>query len=217
MDDRKREEVIAAAIEVFAVKGFEQAKVHDISEKAGIGTGVLYSRSLFINKLDILLSIVLSFWESLNKRVDEIKEEKIDPKTKLFSILDALEQLLLKDNPSVYLFKVVNESLPYMYFIKEKELAGKRKAITVANRQLLNSLDSIIQEGQDQGQFDKALKPSVWRQVLYGSFQLLMYGLFLKISNINEEEKIDYDEKDIRDAMHLLLEKFVSAHETTPT
>jgi len=215
MEDKRKQEIIAAAIEVFAEKGFEQAKVHDIAEKAGVGTGVLYSRNLFINKLDMLLSIVLSFWQSLNERVIEIKNQEGDPKQKLFEILNVLDELLLKDTPAIYRFKVVNESLPYMYFIKEKELAGKRKEITVANRQLLDNLDSIIREGQEKGQFDKTLKPSVCRQVLYGSFQLLMYGLFLKISQ--PETDIDYAESDIQSAMHLLLEKFLTVHEKVPT
>ena len=208
MEDKRRQDIISAAIEVFAKKGFEQAKVSEISEKAGVGTGVLYSRNFFINKLDMLLSIVLSFWQGLNKQVDEILKQEGDPKQKLVSILAILEQMLVKDLDSVYRFKVVNESLPYIYFIKDEALIGKRKAITAANRHLLDSLDSIIEDGQEKGQFDKTLKASVCRQVLYGSFQLLMYGLFLKISE--KEKDIDYAESDIRDAMYLMLDKFLN-------
>jgi TetR/AcrR family transcriptional regulator, fatty acid metabolism regulator protein len=208
-EEEKKKAIIAAAIKIIADKGFEYAKMQEISGMAGVGTGVIYSRDHFKNKLDLLLSIILSFWQDLNETIAKKLIREQSPKDKINEILDILDDLLLRSGDSIYRFKVVNESLPYIYFIKDPELKSKRKSISDENRKLLNTLDAIIQEGQTRGDFDKSLKASVFRQVLFGSFQMMMYGLFLKISD--KEPHINFDASDTRKAMQLLLDKFLSA------
>jgi len=58
MSDRrsdKRRLIIDAAVEVFAQKGFHQARVSDVARRAGIADGTIYL--YFKNKDDLLLSI----------------------------------------------------------------------------------------------------------------------------------------------------------------
>lgn len=58
MDDRKAEkraQIIDAAVDVFAERGFHPARVSDIAKKAGVADGTIYL--YFKNKEDLLLSI----------------------------------------------------------------------------------------------------------------------------------------------------------------
>ena len=90
----------------------------------------------FKNKLDLLLSIVLDFWQMLNERIEiEIKGIQ-DPGLKLYTILSVLKELLLQDDQSIYRFKVVHEALPHIYFIREDALVEKRQEIRRENRKL---------------------------------------------------------------------------------
>jgi len=209
MEDKRRESILDAAIDVFAENGFVDAKMHAIAEKAGVATGVIYSDGFFINKLDLLLTIVLAFWQDLNQKIGENFAENQDPKDKLLGVLLILRGLMLGNKHSVRRFKVLHEALPHIHFIKDSKLAAKRHAITEENRKLLTAIDSIIEEGQNKKEFEKSLHASVLRQILFGSFEMLMYGHFLKISG--KEPEIGYGEGDIGKAMNLLLTKFLLA------
>ena len=207
MDDDRKEKIIEAAIEVFARQGYTNGSMHDIAKMAGVASGLIYSPKFFKNKQDLLLSIVLSFWELLNTRIKNELKRHENPIEKLRYLIVILNEELMKDKKAIYLTKVVHEALPSIYYVSDKELVPKRNEITKKNRELLDSIDSIMEEGQDKGIFDKTMPPSVMRQVLYGSFQFLIYGLFLKISK--KEKEIGYEKEDIQNGMEKLIGSFL--------
>jgi len=207
MEDDRRRRILDAAIKVIAKKGFTEAKVHEISDGARVGVGTIYSQKLFKNKLDLLLTITLDFWENLNGQIELRVSKKEHPGQKFHEVLAILEELLLGNVQSIYLSKVLHEAVPHIYFIEDEELTKKRRKITHENRKLLRSLDRIIEEGQQQGEFDDTLRPTVVRQVLFGAFEFLLYGLSLKASG--REKHVGYDEQDVTKATNVLFNKFV--------
>ncbi|MDY6839628.1 MAG: TetR/AcrR family transcriptional regulator [Thermodesulfobacteriota bacterium] len=207
MEDERKRRILDAAVEIIAKKGFTEAKVHEISDGARVGVGTIYSQKLFKNKLDLLLSITLDFWKNLNKQIELRVSKKEHPEQKFYELLAILEELLLGNVQSIYLSKVLHEAIPHIYFIEDEELIKKRRKITHENRKLLRSLDRIIEEGQKQGEFDDALRPTVMRQVLFGSFEFLLYGLSLEASG--REKDVGYKEQDVRKAMDVLFNKFL--------
>jgi AcrR family transcriptional regulator len=54
----KRNNIMQAAVEIFAARGFHKATIAEIAQKANVSTGLIYSN--FENKQDILLSIVVN-------------------------------------------------------------------------------------------------------------------------------------------------------------
>jgi TetR/AcrR family fatty acid metabolism transcriptional regulator len=207
VDDRK-ERVLLAATRVIAEKGYEHAKISEIADQAGVASGLIYSRNFFLNKLDLLLSIVLRFWILLNQKITESVKDKQHSKDKLITIIKTIDEMLISTKDGIFLAKVLHDSLPHIYFIKEEELKEKRKQIKEENRKLLNFIDEVIDEGQKTGKFDDSLNAPLLRQVLYGSFEFLLYGVFLKVSE--REENIGYNKGDIRKVMIKLVEKFLS-------
>ena len=56
----RRRQILEAAIEVFAEKGFHASRVSDIARKAGVAYGLVYH--YFRNKEEILRTIFLERW-----------------------------------------------------------------------------------------------------------------------------------------------------------
>ena len=129
-----------------------------------------------------------------------------DPFDKLVTVLHNIEDSLIRDKKALYLIKVLNEALPHIVMIKEKELQEKRQGIIMENRKLLDTIDEIIIEGQAQGVFDNSLKPGVLRQILCGAIEMLINGLFFK-THCNEE--MGYDLDDAHKGALRLIEKFI--------
>jgi len=204
MKDLKRGTILAAATKVFAEKGYQYATISDIAKEAGISTGLLYS--YFKNKLDVLLSVVLFFWQEINRLNQEKLLSMRDPFDKLMVVLHNIEDLLINDERALYTIKVLNEALPHIVMIKEKQLQEKRQGIIGENKKLLDTIDKIIAEGQKKRVFDTTLKASVLRQMLCGSIEILIYGLFFK-THFNQE--MGYDLADAHKGAVRMIEKFI--------
>ena len=204
MKDEKRSTIIAAATKIFAEKGYQYATISEVAKEAGMSTGLLYS--YFKNKLDLLLSVVLLFWQNINQTNQEKLTSMRDPFDKLVVVLHNIEDSLIKDKKALYLIKVLNQALPHIVMIKEKELQEKRRSIILENRKLLDTIDEIIIEGQKRGVFDNTLNPGVLRQILCGSIEMLISGLFFQ-THCNEE--MGYDLDDAHKGAVRLIEKFI--------
>ncbi len=204
MKDEKRSMILDAATKIFAEKGYQYATISEVAKEAGISTGLLYS--YFKNKLDLLLSVVILFWQNINQTNQEKLTSMRDPFDKLVVVLHNIEDSLIKDKKALYLIKVLNEALPHIIMIKEKELQEKRQSIILENRKLLDTIDEIIIEGQKRGAFDNSLNPGVLRQILCGSIEMLINGLFFQ-THCNE--KMGYDLVDAHKGVVRLIEKFI--------
>ena len=204
MKDLKKNTILNAATKIFAEKVYQYATIAEIAKEAGVSTGLVYS--YFKNKLDLLLSVVLLFWQNINQENQEKLKDIRDPFDKLMLILQNIEASLIKDGKVVYLIKVLNEALPHVFMIKENDLQSKRQEIIEENKRLLDTIDGIITEGQKKKVFDSTLKPSVLRQILCGSIETLIYGLFYK-THCNQE--IGYTMADAHAGVVRLIEKFI--------
>lgn len=203
MDD-KRQRILDAATTVFAEKGFEYATISAVAKEAGISTGIIYS--YFKNKLDVLLSLLLIFLQTFN----EVNAQRVtvlrNPFDKLYAFLHNCEDLLLKDDSCLCRVKILHEALPHIIMLKDKGLMPKRAEIMTANNHLIATIDEIMLQGQQQGVFDSSLKPTVMRQVLSGTIERVVYGLFF--TRFTEEE-IGYDRQDAHEALVRVIETFI--------
>ena len=205
MKDSKSAVILDAATKVIAEKGYQYATTEAIAREAGVAKGLIHF--YFENKLDLLLSVILLFWQKINTLNKAKLSNLKNPVDKINAIFTTFQDLLSRDKNSLYWGKILNESLPQIHSIKSEALRKKQQAIVRENKKLIKTVDSLIQEGQKKGIITNDLKPQVLRQILGGASQLLTYGMYLQLY---PKRKIEYDEDDVRIAMETLIKKFTT-------
>jgi len=202
--DLKRKLILDSAVKVFADLGYQYATIDDIAKEAGIAKGSIHA--YFENKLDVLLSIMLLFWQAVTD-ANIIKISNIDnPVDTLKSIFSTFQDILLQDKQSLSLGKILQEGLPKIDMIKSEQLQQKIIDIGRQGKNLIQTIDSVITMGQKKGLIKKCISHQVLRQILGGSSQSLVYGLFMQFSQ--GEVGIGYDQQNVKDAMNVLIDAF---------
>jgi TetR/AcrR family fatty acid metabolism transcriptional regulator len=205
MDNAKTNKILDAAIKIFAEKGYQYATIAEIAKEAGISTGLVYS--YFENKLDLLLSAMLLFFQKVNE-LNQKKLSKIkNPVDKLHAVFMTFPDILMQDTKSLYWGSILKEGFPQPHLVKSKKLQKKQTEIYEQNNNILRTIDEIIIEGQKKGVIDSAIKAQVVRQILGGTSQTLFNGLFLQHYR---NEEAGYDEGDIKNAIATLIKKFTT-------
>ena len=72
LDDKKREDILRAALEVFGRKGFAATTVKDIADLAGIAPGTVYT--YFQDKVDLFSSVSQQNWDAFHAQMTRILE-----------------------------------------------------------------------------------------------------------------------------------------------
>jgi len=207
MKEEKRQAIIDAAIKAFAERGYQYATIDEIAKEAGVAKGLVHV--YFENKLDLLLSVILLFAQTVNRLNQEKLSRLQDPVEKLHALFATFQELLTQSQKNLYWGHILREGLPKEQIMKSDRQRLKLKEVAEESAILQNTLDTIIEEGQKQGRIDASLKPQVIRQILGGASQLLYYGLSLE-RNRNREP--GYDEYDIRNAMAILINRFTKSN-----
>ncbi len=86
-NEEKRTQLLKAAIKLFAEKGFEQTRITEIAEMAGMAPGSVYT--YFENKEDLLFQMIASLWNDLSSAIEAIsKNSDLDPLQKVQAMVD---------------------------------------------------------------------------------------------------------------------------------
>lgn len=80
MKEKKRKEIIEAAISLFAEKGFHVASVQDIVDACDMSKGAFYN--YFSSKEGLHIAIFKYYFEEMKIRLSEIAIENLDPREK---------------------------------------------------------------------------------------------------------------------------------------
>ena len=107
----KEEEILRAATEIFAAKGYYKASIQSITQTAGVSTGTFYT--YFKNKEEVLLAIYRKF----SARLSDMLAEKTaagyaDSKEKLIVCTAAIIQMYAENPPLslILLTKIIGMS-----------------------------------------------------------------------------------------------------------
>ena len=157
----KRTLITDAAVEVFAEKGFRQARVSDVARKAGVADGTIYL--YFKNKEDILLSI---FEEKMDILLTGLAEtlrgtNEPDEQIRRFARFHFTQ---VRDN------RAAAEVLQVELRLSHKFLKEYRPEKLWA---YLNVFAQIVREGQQRGSFRADLDPFVAMWSFFGALDEL--------------------------------------------
>lgn len=153
----KREKIIQSAINVFAEKGFYEAKISEIADSAGVADGTIYL--YFKNKNDILLAI---FEEQLAKIFRKINQQLIatdDPLEKLKAFTSQYLKMLIENKHLALLLQTeLKRNIDFLVEYNEQKFS-----------EYLNLIHDIIIDGQKNGVFNSELDAGIVVSAIYGA------------------------------------------------
>ena len=97
----KRNDIIAAALRLFAEKGIKATTIRDIANDAGVTEGALYRH--FAGKDELALSLFAECAGELHHSLDQAVNQELDPRRRLTAPARAL-LVFAQNNPASYEF-----------------------------------------------------------------------------------------------------------------
>ena len=156
-DPDKPQQIIHAAVRVFARKGYYNSRVADIAREAGIGAGTIYL--YFKTKDDILVTL---FREKMAEFVDALRKAIAGERNAACKVrrLVSLHFRMLEENPD--LAEVV-----------QVELRQGHKFFRGASGQEIGAyfalIGSVLEEGVAEGRFRPGLPVKIATKMLFGA------------------------------------------------
>ena len=86
--EEKRRLLLAAAVRVFARKGYHASRVGDIAEEAGVAYGLLYH--YFESKEEVLLTVFRETWRALIETIRSVEQAGDPPREQLRKVAEIL-------------------------------------------------------------------------------------------------------------------------------
>ncbi len=153
----KRENIIEAAVRVFARKGFYHAKVKDVAAAAGVADGTIYT--YFKNKDDILISLFEQKMDSILQRFSHELNQPMDAPEKLRRFIRLHFEIIKEDCDLAEVFQV--ELRQSSKFLKDYR---NQKFIDY-----LNIIAGIIEEGRQGRQFKNDINVDMLKIMIFGA------------------------------------------------
>ncbi|HLY64832.1 MAG TPA: helix-turn-helix domain-containing protein [Chloroflexota bacterium] len=140
-------EILQAAREVFAERGFAKASIDDIAERVGIGKGTVYLH--FASKEDILVAAMRLAFQTL---VDKCRKQALAQPTTVGKLQAALRVLVDHRYANERLVRAISTELPHF-------LAEKQRVTAISD--LRELLTELVVQGQVEGAFNPQLDPQL--------------------------------------------------------
>jgi TetR/AcrR family fatty acid metabolism transcriptional regulator len=152
----KRERILRAAVDVFARSGYFNAKVSEIAKAAGVADGTIYL--YFDGKEDLLVTIfrehTRSYLQSLERALVNVRTPEDRIRTAIRHHLETLG----RDRALAVVSQVeLRHSLKFMSLLSQQEVAD-----------YLNIIRKIVEYGQAEGVFRRALHPKLAAKAVFG-------------------------------------------------
>ena len=143
--DERREQILQAALKVFAVKGLAATKISDIATAAGLSHGLIYH--YFDSKDEIFTELVmLAFRVSNNTIIDAVNLADQSPGERFRAMAEAILAHAYQ-GMGPYYFLIVNQA-----FTSEAVPAEVKKMTAAQQSFYSDYLIPLIVEGQEKGE-----------------------------------------------------------------
>jgi TetR/AcrR family fatty acid metabolism transcriptional regulator len=161
----RRGQILAAAVKVFAKKGFHASRVGDVAEEAGVAYGLVYH--YYKSKEDLLETIFRTTWTEMLARVREVEEAGV-PASEAVRQVTALLLRTWRRDPD--LVRVLVREVT-----RSQHVQSEVEEITHA----MQVLEDIVRRGQESGEFRADLDPRLAAVVFYGALDEVLTGWVL--------------------------------------
>ena len=187
--DRKKQ-ILKAAVEVFAERGFHRTRVSDIAKRAGVAYGLIYH--YFDSKDDVLNSLFEENWAVFLKVINDLAD---NPDLDAPAQLEAIAALLidaLQVAPNI-IQVIIQEISRSDRFIHPNKVAAFNDAFLLVER--------IIEAGRKAGTIKDGLQPTVGAYVFFGALEAICTGFTLGAIKCSTKEEAEWVKDTFRRTM----------------
>ncbi|HMO45940.1 MAG TPA: TetR/AcrR family transcriptional regulator [Rubrivivax sp.] len=180
---RRRDQIVAAAVELFSVQGFYRTTMQQIARKAGVSTGLIYQYAQ--TKEDVLLLSLMFVMERFRRQLESSRDDGTEPLSRLYAALDTYCRVVDRHRDATVLAYRSTLSLPRAYreYIKQAELE--------TNELMAQRIRSCIEAGLFK---DANVELLTYRLVLHAHAWALKYWRLSQFATIGEyvDEGFDF-------------------------
>jgi TetR/AcrR family transcriptional regulator, fatty acid metabolism regulator protein len=162
-EGNKEQDILDAAVTVFATYGFHKAKISKIAEVADVATGSVYV--YYKNKESILLKIFENLWEKLYGELKVVSEtDDLSPLEKMDAMIDLVFSVF-NENPSLAIV-----------FVNEQNhlIQSNQNRFTDFYEKFLDLGQEVVEEGITKKVFSNNIDVNVFRYYLFGAIRNLL-------------------------------------------
>jgi AcrR family transcriptional regulator len=162
--EEKRSLILAAAVRVFARRGYHTCRVSDIAEEAGVAHGLLYH--YFSSKEEVLETVVRETWSDLLHVLHEVEESPFGARDRLRQLAAALLRWWRRD--------------PDLVGVLVRELARSPQLQRAGEvGRAVEAVDRIVARGQAEGELRGDLDSRLASWIFYGAIEGILTGWVL--------------------------------------
>jgi TetR/AcrR family transcriptional regulator, fatty acid metabolism regulator protein len=160
----KRRLILDAAVRVFARRGFNQCRVSDIADEAGVAYGLVYP--YFRSKDEVLDTLFLERWNVMLDVIRELDGQELAARDKLYAISSFIVDSYRHDPE---LMKVI---------IVEVTRAANSFGQTHLDkiREAYDLIAGIVERAQAEGAFKDTVTPRFAAMAFYGVIEQVLSG-----------------------------------------
>lgn len=172
----KRRLILDAAVKVFARQGFNQCRVADIADEAGVAYGLLYH--YFRSKDEVLDTLFLERWAVMVEVIGQVDDQDVAAREKLRAVAGFIVDSYRHDPD---LMKVI-----IVEVTRAANSFGRTHLPEI--RRAYDRIAVIVEGGVRSGEFRDAVTPHFAAMAYYGAIEQVLTGWIFADEPIDDEE-----------------------------
>jgi TetR/AcrR family transcriptional regulator, fatty acid metabolism regulator protein len=161
----KRQQILDAAVRVFARDGYHTSRVGDVAAEAGVAHGLVYH--YFASKAALLEAVFTETWEGLLEAIGRV-EESGGPASEQLRQVAAIVLRTWRRDPD--LIRVL---------VREVARSPQVQVQADAIGEVLAPIQRIVERGQEAGELRGDLDPRLSSWIIWGALEELLTGWVL--------------------------------------
>lgn len=148
---RQREQMLAAALDLFSEKGYHNVSMHEIAQKAEFAIGTLYK--YFANKEDLYKALVREVSDQFHTALVQAITEPDDVVEKLRNYIKVKGAVFRKNAPFIKIFFAETQGVSFNI------RSGLDRELRERYTRFLDRIALIFEIGMKQGRFKRIAEP----------------------------------------------------------
>jgi TetR/AcrR family fatty acid metabolism transcriptional regulator len=173
----KRRLILDAAVRVFARQGFNQCRVSDIADEAGVAYGLVYH--YFRSKDEVLDTLFLERWNVMLDVIRELDARDVPARDKLYALASFIIESYRHDPD---LMKVI-----IVEVTRAANSFGQTHLPKI--REAYDLIAQIAERAQERGEFKDTVTPQFAAMAFYGAIEQVLTGWIFDVLPGGEAEE----------------------------